>query len=460
MGQYTTFIEEIAKTAKFRGANMLDFADSGQEMYISFQTLLKFLDDYVNLESNFGADGTGGQSIVKIDWESSKPFFAYSTSVSFNLLNCYLYNDKVSVGKGDPGTSDGQFSQEGVFTFFPFTEFPSGSNETGVTEIAKIQANLTGSQYLKSIQDVFNQAAEPENFSVYPTIGNINYIYLNCGMIAKTILNGSTNPDNIISIRQFLQEICDSIGKALGSINDFQVVVDDETNTLTIVDFNQKRIPGLSTVENKPVTTIFAQGLGSFVVNISAESNITPELATTIAIGAQVNGNQIGYEATTFSRLSAGLTDRIYANKKVKDTADPKLKEEFLEQKYEQLKEVEQSYITIIANQKETNGSAITFTSVEPLNLENTCVEFYKALQGAYTQNNQLLPTFIPVKLDLTLLGIAGIKIFQRFRLSSDVLPLSYKDQFDFIVTGVSHQVDSSNKWTTKISALTVLREN
>ncbi len=460
MGQYTTFIEEIAKTAKFRGANMLDFADSGQEMYISFQTLLKFLDDYVNLESNFSTQGTGGKSIIKIDWESAKPFFAYSTSVSFNLLNCYLYNDKVSTGTGDPGTSDGQFSQDGVFTFYPFTEFPTDTNEAGISTIIDAQSNLTGSEYLKSIQDVFEQSATPKNFSVYPTIGNINYIYLNCGMIAKAIVKGSENPDNIISIRQFLQEICDNVGKALGSINDFQVIVDDETNTLTIVDFNQKRIPGLTKVKNTPTTVISAQGLGSFAINISAESNITPELATTIAIGAQVNGNQVGYEATTFSRLSAGLSDRIYANKKVKDTETPNEGTKLLEEKYQQLLEVEKAYITIIANQKETNGSAITFTSAEPLNLENTCVEFYKALQGAYTQDNQLQPTFIPVKLELTLLGISGMKIFQRFRLSSDILPLSYKDQFDFIITGLSHQVDSSNKWTTKISALTVLREN
>ena len=459
MGQYSAFINEIAKTNTFRGANMLDFADSGLEMYISFQTLLKFLDDYVNLEANF-ADGKPGKSIVKIDWEESKPFFAYSTSVSFNLLNCYIYNNQVSTGPGDPGTSDGQFDQDGIFTFFPFTEFPTTGTDSINTEIAEIQTALSSSQYVKSIQDVFNQKAEPKPFSVYPTIGNINYIYLNCGMIAKTIVEGSTNPDNIISIREFLQSICDKVGKALGSINDFQVVVDDETNTLTIVDFNQKRIPGLSNVKNIPVTTFTAQGPGSFLLNISAQSNITPELATTIAIGAQVDGNQVGYEATTFSRLSAGLTDRIYANKKVKDTESTKQGEEFLKQKYEQLKEVENTYITIIANQKEVNGSAITYKSEDPLNLENTCVDFFKALQGAYTENKQLASTFIPVKLELSMLGLSGMKIFQRFRLTSDVLPYSYGDQFDFIITGLGHEIGNDNRWYTKVSALTVLREN
>ena len=48
MGQYTAFIEEITEK-DFGGVNVLQFSDAGAEIYISFQTLLKFTSEYINL---------------------------------------------------------------------------------------------------------------------------------------------------------------------------------------------------------------------------------------------------------------------------------------------------------------------------------------------------------------------------------------------------------------------------
>jgi hypothetical protein len=35
----------------------------------------------------------------------------------------------------------------------------------------------------------------------------------------------------------------------------------------------------------------------------------------------------------------------------------------------------------------------------------------------------------------------------------------AYSENFDLIVLGVSHEIDNSGKWTTKLSAITVLKE-
>ncbi len=441
MAEFEKFIDKIAKSTLFRGANMIDFTDTGQEMYISFQTLLRFLDEYVNLVTNYDSSSESGTPIIKINWEDPQPFIAYNSSVSFNLLTCYLYNQ-------DFKTTAGQFYEDGIATFHPFTHFPTESESDNVKKIRSVQEDLKA------------EAKPIVNYSAYPSIGNISYIYLNCGMIAKKVIEGSNNPDNITGLRQFLQDICDDVGKSLGSINDFQVVVDEDTNTLSILDFNQKKIPGLGKVDGFNTTVINAQGLGSFVTEISAESSITPELATTIAIAAQVQPNQVGYDATSFSALSRGITDRIYSNIKVRNTAEMPFGEELFTKKIEQYEEAKEAYLTVIRNQIESEfDGQIVYKNTDNLSLESTCVDFFKALQGGFTQTRQLLPCFIPVKLELTILGISGMKIFQRFRLSSDILPLSYRDQFDFIITGLSHEVNSNNKWTTKISALTVIRE-
>jgi hypothetical protein len=425
MGQYTAFIEEITEK-DFGGVNVLQFSDAGAEIYISFQTLLKFTSEYINLV------GPDDAPVVKIDWESEKPFFAYSTSVSCNLLKCYLCNDYV-------GTTDGIYEKS---KFKPFTQFENTA--------------------IKKLQESMEKAAEPKDYSIYPTIGNLNYIYLNVAYLSGLILKGSNNAENKISVKNYLQEVCDVVGKALGSINDFQAIIDEDKNELTIIDFNQKRIKNLNSPATKKITRIKAQGLGSFVIGFSAQSAITPDIATTISIGAQANGNQLGEEATTFSRLSKGLVDRFYTEKNIKNSPKPKDIDLTKEKQQEtQFNNTVEAYKKIILNQIEKdNKITYTYKDATTGNLENIPVELYKALLGKFTEDKQTSTTFIPVKINLTLAGISGIKIFERFDITSDILPYTYSDQFDLMVLGVSHEVSNDGQWITKLSTLTVLKED
>tara|TARA_R110000868_G_scaffold1831_1_gene14406 strand:- start:2828 stop:4114 length:1287 start_codon:yes stop_codon:yes gene_type:complete len=427
MGIYSSFIQEMVKSVKYRGANFIQYADSGGELYISFQTLLKFIAEYITLVDQ------NDQAIVKIDWESDKPFFAYSTSISCNLLKCYLYNDYV-------GNEDGAFYQDDSATFHPFTFFEDQSLKNLNTELGK-------------------EAAAP-NYSIFPVVGNINYVYLNVGFLSELLTKGSDNAQNLVSVREFLQEVCNGVNKALGSINDFQVIIDDDTNTLTVVDFNQKRIKGLTDIKKGMITTLKAQGLGSFVISINAQSSITPDIAATIAIGAQANANQLGVEAITFSRLSKGIVDRIYTERKPKNA--PNVNNIDLEkEKNEQFQTAVEAYIQLIANQipSDNTSEKILYKSDDDINLENIPVELYKALLGKFTESKQASTTFIPIKLELVLSGISGIKIFDRFTITSDVLPYIYNQNFDFIVTGVSHEITNNNRWLTKLSAIITLKE-
>jgi hypothetical protein len=444
MGDFKQFIDEATQSEYFRGANILQYSDGGGELYISFQVLLKFLEEEVNMKSD-------GKSTIKIDWESDKPFFAFSTSVSFNLLKCYLYNSYVP-------TSDGAFSQSGVYTFHPFTYFSKPEAQPPFQ--TPTMAGRSGK--INTINEGYTKANPTDKvYRVYPQVGNINYIYLNAGFVAEQMTKQADAADSAVSIRKLLQAICDDIGKALGSINDFQVIIDDDENTITIVDYNQKRIKGLSNIEGSQVTTIKAQGLGSFVTGISAQSSITPELATMISIGAQANGNKPGVEAVSFSLMNKGLIDRLYVEKSPPGETDKTDKDLLAKSEKERSTKYEQTrgaYVTFIANQKESSEKVL-FKSTDKLNLENICTDFYKALLGAYTNDKQTSTSFIPIKLDISLAGMSGIKIFQRFTLSGDVLPYIYKDNFDFVIMGVSHEVSNNGKWTTKLSAIIALKD-
>ena len=426
---YSSFIDDI----RFGGFNAIEYADEGLELYISFQALLKWVDKYPNMFSK-------GNQIIQVDWRTDKPMFIYSTTISCNLQKCYIQNEQLN-------TSLGTLAGDG----------------TGIARFESISGFNEGELTLKK-ENLEKEANPTTNPSIFPSIGNINYIYLNINFLSQLIAKGSDNKDNKVTIRKFLQDVCDAVNKALGSINDLQVIsnVDGVVEKVTIIDYQQKRIKNLVKLE-RPYTELKTQGLGSMLTKIQAQSSITPDLASMIAIGAQAQGQVVGPEAASFTKLSEGFTDRIYPEKNIGDSLDTARQEKAkaaIETRYENgLK----AYATLINNQQPVKGienlyDPIILESTDKSNKENIAVELYKACLEKFTETRQTSTAFIPIKLNLSLYGLSGIKIYQNFKLSNDILPLSYKGNFVFTTLGVSHTVDSS-KWETNISALIGLKD-
>ena len=53
--------------------------------------------------------------------------------------------------------------------------------------------------------------------------------------------------------------------------------------------------------------------------------------------------------------------------------------------------------------------------------------------------------------------GLAGIKIYQKYTVDSDFLPTNYPETMDFIIKGVSNQIQN-NIWTTTVESLAIPR--
>ena len=150
MAEYREFIDTI-KQPDFGGFNAIEYADGGQEVYLSFQALLKWISENINLYSN-------EEEIIKVDWESNKPMFLYSTSVSCNLQTCYIRNGYL---KTTPGTIS-----------------------TVVSEFNKIDSfnGPTAQRYIDLINTLEKNANVVVSPSLYPTVGNINNIYINIAL--------------------------------------------------------------------------------------------------------------------------------------------------------------------------------------------------------------------------------------------------------------------------------------
>ena len=436
---YEDFIDTISKN-DFRGFNSLEYSDgvegSGQELYVSFKTILRFTAENLNLFT--GTAKSTKKQIITIDWESDKPMFMFSTSVSCNLQKCYIRNSLLKTSIGTLYSP----SESGIAPFSDIDHF-----------------YLTK---LNTLRDGFRTASNTTDGipAIYPSIGNINNIYLNVNFLAEVLIKESDNEDGKVSIREYLQALCNGVNKALGSINDLQVVIDEDAPIphVTIIDYQQKRIRGLGGLlsNNNAVTTLKGQGLGSMLTNISAQSSITPDVATMISIGAQAQGAVLGEEAVSFSRLSAGLTDRVYPQKFITELElekAAKIAADRKEQAAARFQVTMNTYAELVNLQTPASlYGPIKLTADLKTDYENVATDFYKYLLAEFTETNQTATALIPVKLSFNMHGIGGMKMYQKFKISDDILPLSYTSEYEFIAMGISHTVDSS-KWDTAVSA-------
>lgn len=294
-------------------------------------------------------------------------------------------------------------------------------------------------------------------------------IYLNFNFIIES-LNSNADERGDISVFEFLKLICDGLNKSLGGINNLEPIINEETNTLEIIDTTP--IPGINTVDPKYILQLYGYNktsngyISNFVRKVDLKTAITPEYATMITVGATAGGYVKGTEATAFSRWNEGLTDRF--------------KEKFLPANANSLSEVdgEDEALTNYTNQFLSPNKFIScygFTGnlsagedpIENLKLSEDAIssnlsvvtEYYKYLIAS--QKNQQGGTvgFIPFKLSFTMDGISGIKIYNKLHVDTRFLPRAYNDTSDLIVTGVSHKLQN-NDWETDIEATVIPKTN
>jgi hypothetical protein len=88
--------------------------------------------------------------------------------------------------------------------------------------------------------------------------------------------------------------------------------------------------------------------------------------------------------------------------------------------------------------------------------------EYYKLLYGTEAKKANRVYTggstgFIPFKLNFTMDGISGFKIYQKLKINTSFLPPGYPDTSNFIITGISHKLNDHD-WETNIQTVLIPR--
>jgi hypothetical protein len=202
---------------------------------------------------------------------------------------------------------------------------------------------------------------------------------------------------------------------------------------------------------------------GSFINNIDFNVTITNDMATMITIGAQAssNSNQPGINSTAFSKFNEGLTDRINL---YKNTYPDNITEDInteREERIELLKKFNNIVNDVYNKDKILNDENVAI--FEPIN-----IDFSKQKIGFATLEGKIpAPFFLPFELNLTMVGLSGMKIFEKFALtegSEKILPSYYRDNngeslIDFIIFDMKHSI-KNNKWETMIKGKSIPSES
>jgi hypothetical protein len=302
----------------------------------------------------------------------------------------------------------------------------------------------------QSIKDVFNNTFEKlkgTGFRVpnYDYIGRTMNIMVNCNYLAQTLQSNIDAKTGVLSLFDFLDNMMTGIQEALGNINSFNVIYNEDTNTTKIIDstyvpqlnkYKPELFSGRKTGEF--VTHTLDPGKGSFVRDASIKTKLSNNFASMTTIGAQANGNVVGENATALSKWNTGLTDRIMRIRTHKNPPSGS---------------AENSYASnvgklLILNNGINDGN-ISDETIDAC--KSGIVDLFKYEIGTLD-----IPGigFLPIDLELTMDGLSGIKIYETYTADTRLLPEDYKNKIQFITTGVSHKIQN-NDWTTTISSVT-----
>ncbi len=255
----------------------------------------------------------------------------------------------------------------------------------------------------------------------------------------------------------FIKTIMKGLNDVLGSINDFDLHYDEQENLFYVVD--RKRTATHSTVNtaNSKTEAINLTGLKSTVTKLSVSSKISNRIGSMVAIAAQGSGGHTKKSIGPMLEWNRGLLDRHIISKSQTDAGKGD-SEEVGKKEDERLEGWAKLYYKFW---QEFNGADSSGFN-EDGDLDTDAIVNLKQYHKTYCKKFVLgeikkskksplpEPGVIPVELSFTMMGIAGMKIGQCFRVEPGVLPEQYTNNFGFLITGLDHTI-TDNKWTTNI---------
>ena len=311
-------------------------------------------------------------------------------------------------------------------------------------------------------QTPINVACLETTWNYQEYLGRIGQILVNVNFLAASLETGEDDRGNI-NLIDYLKIVNAGIMKALGNVNDFQIKLSDDGGKIIFNEnIPQRRTPEIPQGE---FTRFNVYGVkpgveGSFITNVNLNASIPSNFASMISIGAQSNGNQISENATSFSNYNKGIFDRII---EVKESVYPEAK--IVQGEFKNDGASVESNFNQNINPKKNSLFKLIYEDMKFLSDNvNALVNHNKThanlIVGNLARSNYIpSPFFLPFNFSLTMDGLSGMKLYQKFLMTDDILPPTYaNDGVDLQITGINHKIDTTS-WTTNLDTQSVAAE-
>ena len=317
--------------------------------------------------------------------------------------------------------------------------------------------------------------------------GKLMNILLNIDYLLNLIKGSAgSDPEHAVKLEPFLRQIVTDINKSLGNINSFRVAYRDESNVVQILDdqwvpsladqpsvlsaseynsrlekSDQAKLAGLIPLSGTPKEIPVAGNL-SLARQFQIKTVMSTKLASMIAISAQAaTGSVNAKDHSSLSYLNANFQDRYKPYVQDASNGDAGANNN------SKAKVQEEDNDFKAAKTLNTHVRNTYFDlNITPDNIELAKNYYIERMSKVKSEDkNTYAAPFIPAEVEMTLDGISGIIMGNAFTIPQDRLPLSLRGEnglakIAFIVTGLTHTIQS-NEWLTKIKGQMIkLREN
>jgi GH24 family phage-related lysozyme (muramidase) len=326
-------------------------------------------------------------------------------------------------------------------------------------KLAKGDTSNFGVKYLKELG-----AIDGAKFQFDKEFGIIGNIYLNIDFLYRLSTNDSVKTNGELKLYKYLKTLLTEVQECIGGVNNFDIHVDPVDSVARIIDVNYIDVSSRTDAYKNAFPLEMSNTSGT-VRSYSIQSQIFPEQASIVAIGAQIGGG--GAQASqnnTLLDFNNNLEDRIIPKKFAPITSPNTDKEnsntEYLKTSLDKLKDFFLPQNNAIQEETEATDPNLSTSQQSTSEYKGALRDVIRYFQGI-TDSNTKNRAIIPIKASITMDGIGGLIIGHLFKIPSDLLPKGYKEgsiggKLLQTVIGIGHKVGSGD-WTTTIDAYNII---
>ena len=344
------------------------------------------------------------------------------------------------------------------------------STDPGIC-LFKVRFNTSKNGFIQFANDADEFYAPSVDGNRY---GYIMNSYFNIVYILEQMKNLKNN-NGKFPLYDLLDCLCKGWNQATGNFNDLTPTIDSEIEyeikfvdsvILPNKDSFLTKLGKSTELANFNIQGYYfnkdGSSTGGFVRDLNFTTTVPPNLATMLTVGATSQGYVVGQDSTALARMNNGLIDRFKKSLKIDRTS--LLNKPSSGSLLKDYKAPIDAFNLFLKDLGSWKGQEYPKWNQEAIDaFSNTAITFYEydqakqTIAAQETNPNVASPNggFLPFDLSITMDGLSGMKVYQKYIIDTSYLPTNYPSSLEFIIKGISNTIEN-NEWITTLDSMAI----